>query len=124
MRLALVIAGGGLGTVARYFVGLWMAGRFSADFPWATLSVNVAGAFLIGLLATMADENGAIGADARAFLIIGILGGFTTFSSFALEWWRLAEGGNSTNAVLYIAASLVLSGVAVTAGIVLGRAVA
>ena len=61
MRLLLVLAGGGLGSAMRYLVGVWLRTRFGEAFPWGTLAVNVAGSFLIGLLATLADEAGSLG---------------------------------------------------------------
>jgi CrcB protein len=124
MRLALVIAGGGLGSMARYLVGLWVAERLGTGFPWGTLSINVAGSFLIGLMATLADEAGKIGAEPRVFLVVGVLGGFTTFSSFALESSRLVEGGDPLRSALYVNASLAFSGAAVVSGIALGRILA
>ena len=90
MRFLLVLAGGALGSGARYLVSLWMVDRLGSAFPWGTLSVNVVGSFLIGLLATLADEFGAVSPDTRVFLIVGLLGGFTTFSSLSLETLRLA----------------------------------
>lgn len=91
MRLLLVFLGGAVGSSARYLVATWMADVFGAAFPWGTLTVNGAGSFLIGLLATLADEFGVLGPEPRVFLVVGVLGGFTTFSSFTLETWRLAE---------------------------------
>ena len=85
MRLLLVLLGGGLGSAARYLVAVWMADRFGPFFPWGTLTVNILGSLLIGLLATLADELGSLGPEVRLFLIVGVLGGFTTFSSFSLE---------------------------------------
>ncbi|MHB8577958.1 MAG: fluoride efflux transporter FluC [Dehalococcoidia bacterium] len=70
-----------------------------------TLSVNVIGGFIIGLLATFADELGRIGPDERLLLVVGVLGGFTTFSSFTLETWRLAENSELGRASLYVLAS-------------------
>ena len=66
-----------------------------AGFPWGTLFVNIAGSFAIGLLAALVSADGQrlLGADARAFAIVGVLGGFTTFSSFSLETLELARGG-------------------------------
>ncbi len=124
MRLALVIAGGGLGSAGRYLVGLWMVQHASTAFPWGTLSVNVVGSFLIGLLATLADESGTFGADMRLFLIAGVLGGFTTFSAFSLESWRLLEQGDPTRSLVYIGGSVGLGLAAAVAGVALARAIA
>ena len=90
-----VALGGALGSVARYAVALGAARWLGAAFPWGTLIVNVTGSFAIGLLAALvaADGRPALGNDARAFVIVGILGGFTTFSAFSLETLTLARSG-------------------------------
>ncbi len=108
-----VALGGALGSVARYAVSLGAARWLGTGFPWGTLAVNVAGSFAIGLLAALVASDGrpALGADARAFVTIGILGGFTTFSSFSLETLTLARSGAlgaaAANAALSLAACLV-----------------
>ena len=122
MRFLIVLAGGGLGSLARYSVGLWVVNTFGSSFPLGTVLVNVTGSFLIGLIATLADESGAIGSQARLFLVVGILGGFTTFSSFSLEAWRLAEEGAAIRAILYVCLNLLLGGAAAIAGVLLARA--
>jgi CrcB protein len=122
MRLVLVLTGGALGSGGRYLVSLWMADRFGAAFPWGTLTVNVAGSFLIGLLATVADELGGIGPDGRVFLIAGMLGGFTTFSSFSLETLRLAQDNEMGRAAANVAVNLALGLCAVVLGVAAGRA--
>ncbi len=122
MRFLIVLAGGGLGSLARYSVGLWVVNTFGSSFPLGTVLVNVTGSFLIGLIATLADESGAIGSQARLFLVVGILGGFTTFSSFSLEAWRLAEEGDAIRAILYVSLNLLLGGAAAIAGVLLARA--
>jgi CrcB protein len=122
-RVALVAAGGAAGSVGRYVVGLYAAQRFGASFPWGTLTVNVVGSFFIGLIATLADEAGVIGPEPRLLLILGVLGGFTTFSSFSLDTLRLLEDGEVLRAGLYLAASLAGALLAAAAGIALGRGV-
>ncbi|MER3420274.1 MAG: fluoride efflux transporter CrcB [Chloroflexota bacterium] len=122
MRLVLVLLGGGLGSLARYLTGLWLADRLGAAFPWGTLAVNVLGSFLIGLIATLADERGGIGPQARLLLVTGVLGGFTTFSAFSLETWRLLEQNEVGRAALNVLATLLLSFTAVVLGVAAGRA--
>lgn len=122
MRLLLVLAGGALGSGARYLIALWMAARFGAVFPWGTLTVNVLGSFLIGLIATFADEHGALSANLRVLLIVGLLGGFTTFSSFSIETLRLIESDTPIRAAVYVAGSLVLTLGAAMIGVAVGRA--
>lgn len=121
MRWLLVLAGGALGSAGRYAVALWVAGRFGAGFPWGTLAVNVTGSFLIGLLATLADERGAIAPEARVFLVVGVLGGFTTFSSFSLETLRLVDHGDTARALLNVAGSLFFAFAAAALGIAVAR---
>jgi fluoride exporter len=113
-----------LGSGARYLLGLWMLERFGGTFPWGTLAVNVTGSFLIGVLATLADERGAIGPSPRTFLIVGVLGGFTTFSSFSMETLRLWEAFGPGRALLNVAANGALGLGAAVAGVAAGRALA
>lgn len=122
MRLLLVLAGGAMGSAGRYLIQLWASDHLGAAFPWGTLTVNVVGGFLIGLIATLADEAGSIGPDARVFLIIGVLGGFTTFSSFSLDSLRLVEHNELGRAALYVLGSVTLSLAAAATGIAAGRA--
>lgn len=121
MNLLFVLAGGALGSGARYLVSTWMADRFGIAFPWGTLTVNVVGSFIIGVIATLADELGSVGPNARIFLVVGVLGGFTTFSSFSLETLRLAEQDELTRAAGNIAANLVLAVGAAFLGIIAVR---
>ncbi len=101
LAAGLVFLGGGLGSVARYALAEALRpGRpTTGDFPWATLLVNLAGAATIGLLAPrLADRE-----PARLLLAVGVLGGFTTFSTFALEAARLAQAGHWGRAAAYVA---------------------
>ncbi len=90
-----VAIGGALGSVARYACSAVALRWFGAGFPWGTLFVNVSGSFAIGLLAALmtADGRPLLGNDARAFAMIGVLGGFTTFSAFSLETLNLIRSG-------------------------------
>ena len=117
-----VALGGALGSVARYAVSLGTLRWLGGAFPWGTLIVNVAGSFAIGLLAALVSADGrpALGGDARAFVMVGILGGFTTFSSFSLETLNLARGGELGAAAANVGLSLVLC----LAGVWLGFATA
>lgn len=121
MRLLLVLLGGALGSGARYLIGVWMLERYGGAFPWGTLTVNVLGSFFIGLIATVADEWGTIGPQARVFLVVGVLGGFTTFSSFSLETLRLWEQHGSGRALLYVAVSGGVGLAAAVLGVACGR---
>ena len=110
--------GGALGSMARYWCAGYVAERIGMEFPWGTLTVNVAGSFLIGLLATAtaADGRFLLGVDARQFLMIGILGGYTTFSSFSLQTLSLAREGDWLRAGGNIVLSVALCLVAVWLG--------
>lgn len=105
-----VALGGALGSVARFACAGLAARWVGLGFPWGTLFVNVTGSFAIGLLASLAAPDGRpwLGTDARAFVIVGVLGGFTTFSSFSLETLTLARNGSVGGAGIYVGASLVL----------------
>lgn len=120
-RILLVALGGAVGSVLRYLVGLWAGQTLDPTFPWGTMSVNIVGCFMIGALATLADEVGVIGPEARTLLIVGVLGGFTTFSSFALETQRLIEAKEMVYMALYVAGSLGISFLATLLGIGLIR---
>jgi CrcB protein len=121
VRWLILFAGGGVGAVLRFALALWVDERAQVSFPWGTLAVNVSGCFAIGLLATFADEHRVLTPAMRLFLIAGVLGGFTTFSTFGLETWRLVEDGLGGTAIANIAASFAASLAAVIVGVVLGR---
>jgi CrcB protein len=108
-KILLVGLGGAAGSIARYLTGTWVqAVSKSVDFPYGTLSVNLLGCFLIGALSQLADARGAFTSEARALLFIGVLGGFTTFSSFGNETINLVRSGQMGNALLNVAANVVL----------------
>jgi CrcB protein len=116
-NVLLVALGGAVGAVARYGVGLGAARWFGLAFPWGTLIVNVSGGLAMGLLAArFGPEQEAV----RLALGVGVLGGFTTFSAFSLETVRLMEHQPGL-AMLYVAASVILSVGACWAGLMLGR---
>jgi CrcB protein len=95
MTVLWVALGGALGSVARYAFSGVAVRWLGAGFPYGTLFVNVTGSLTIGLLAALVSSGGRplLGADARAFLLVGVLGGFTTFSSYAYDTVVLARGG-------------------------------
>ena len=118
MNWLLVLAGGALGAGLRYGASQLLAG------PVATLVVNVLGCLGIGVLAGYGVHLGTLGTNFRLFLLVGVLGGFTTFSAFALNTLLLLERGELLTAGLYVAASVGLSFLAVFAGLWLVKAVA
>ena len=117
----LVFAGGGIGASARY----WLSGavyRFlSSDFPYGNLVVNITGCFAIGLLMTLMEERFLSEPALRIFLTIGILGGFTTFSSFSYESIQLLQNGGQTIAMANILANMVIGFTATWLGMMLVR---
>ena len=122
-RLFIVAAGGALGAVARYGVGVWATRLFpTAQWPWATLAVNVVGGLLMGLLAGwLALRGGVHGESLRLFAAVGVLGGFTTFSAFSLEAALMIERRQLAMASGYVAASAVLSIAALFLGLMVAR---
>jgi CrcB protein len=117
----LLFVGGGLGASLRFALATWVDTRAPVSFPWGTLAVNAAGCFAIGLLATFADEHHVLSPGARLFLVAGVLGGFTTFSTFGLETWTLVEDGALRLAIANAIGSVVVALVAVIAGVVIAR---
>jgi CrcB protein len=104
-----VAIGGALGSVARFAVGNYAAQWHSGGFPWGTLIVNVTGSFVIGLFAALTGPGGRwpVSLDSRQFFMVGICGGYTTFSSFSLQTLDLARDGHMTGAATNIGLSLV-----------------
>lgn len=116
-----VALGGALGSVSRYLLGTWTQTLSkSLDFPYGTLTVNLIGCFIIGVLAELAETRGAFTPESRAFLFVGILGGFTTFSSFGNDTINLLRDGEVFNALVNIGANVIVGLFLVW----LGRAVA
>jgi CrcB protein len=121
VQLLIIGLGGFVGTVLRYVMGgLVQSGAGSSLFPWGTLSINVLGCFGIGLLAELSEARGFLRPEMRGFLMVGILGGFTTFSAFANETVNAMR-----DAAMMIAAVNVLTSVALGLGAVwAGRIIA
>jgi len=124
-RLLVVCLGGFLGTGARYGLNGWVAHRFGETFPWGTLTVNVAGSFAVGLLyfACGPDSPWIVSATTRQFLLAGVLGGFTTFSSFSIQTLNLLKDGELAAAGGNLIGSVVLGLLAAFAGDALARAI-
>lgn len=108
-RIVLVGIGGAVGSVLRYLVSGWVQNASgSVSFPYGTLAVNVIGCFVIGVLSYLADARGLLTPELRALFVFGVLGGFTTFSSFGNETMALVRDGEMGHAFVNIAASLLL----------------
>jgi CrcB protein len=118
-----VAAGGAIGASARYFTGIGV-GRLLGlgGFPYGTLIVNVSGCFIMGLLIGAMALFWSVGNDLRAFLTVGILGGFTTFSAFSADVLLLIERHDYAGAAIYLTASVGLSIAAVFLGVAIVRA--
>ncbi|NGO63056.1 fluoride efflux transporter CrcB [Rhizobium daejeonense] len=123
MQIVLVATGGAVGSVLRYVVGLGAMKLLGSSFPWGTLTVNVVGCFGIGVLAELIVARFGGSADLRLLLITGFLGGFTTFSAFALDAVSLFERGAAFSSFVYLASSIVVSIAATVAGMLLMRSV-
>ena len=122
MHLLLIGIGGFAGAVARYAVDGLVTARTGGAFPYGTLAVNLSGSVLIGVLFAVTIERGLVSAELRGPLMIGFVGAYTTFSTLALETWRLGEDGAWLLAVANMGASAVLGVAAVIAGLAIGRA--
>lgn len=120
----LVAIGGAFGSVCRYLVGIGAGRLLGADFPFGTLTVNIVGSFAMGLFIELLAVRLDGSEPFRLFIAVGILGGFTTLSSFSLDTIVLFERGAVTAAVAYVGASILLSLAALVAGLHIVRAFA
>jgi CrcB protein len=120
MQLGILLAvalGGALGSLLRYFVAGAVQSATWPGFPWGIFVVNITGGFAMGLIVELSALKLNLTPEVRAFLTIGILGGYTTFSTFSLDSALLIERGNYSGAALYIAGSALLSILALFAGL-------
>jgi CrcB protein len=124
MGYVLVFVGGGLGSMLRHAVNVGAARLFGFGFPFGTFIVNVTGSLVMGLIAGWFALRGDASQSWRLFLTTGILGGYTTFSSFSLDAALLYERGAVGLAALYVAASVVLSIAGLFAGLWIVRTLA
>lgn len=119
-----VALGGAIGSAARYGVNVWAGRMLGSEFPWHTFIVNVVGCFAMGVLVELMALKLNIGNETRAFLTTGILGGFTTFSAYSLDFAVLVERKSYSTALAYGTGSVALSLIAVFAGLSLVRTLA
>ncbi len=120
-QLLAVAAGGALGALLRYGMSLGVHGLLGRGFPYGTLTVNVTGSLAMGVLYVLLLERSALGPEWRLALLVGLLGSFTTFSSFAIETLVLVEEGAPWRALANVLASVVTCLVACWAGLWIGR---
>ena len=121
IRYLLVVIGGGTGALARYVAASAIMTRFGGKFPLGTLVINVTGSFLIGFLMTILTERFKLDPNWRLLLVVGFLGGYTTFSSFEWETYSSVREGGLWTGMLNVVSSVMLGYVAVTLGSVLAR---
>ncbi len=119
-RVAVLAIGGAMGVNARYWLSVAMDARVGRGFPWATFAINVSGAFALGLLATLM-ARWRPDHPARLAVLVGFLGGFTTFSTFAMESARLWSDGAFGRSIAYMGGSVAAGFVAVVLGSAVGR---
>jgi CrcB protein len=116
---AIVALGGGLGAMARFAAGTWIIRLLGSQFPWGTFVVNVTGSFCIGLAMVLLTERFQPHPYWRLFLVVGFLGGYTTFSSFEYETMQAITSGGRATGVLYVAGSVLVGYAAVWLGTLL-----
>ncbi len=118
-RYVVVLAGAGLGGLMRYALGTWIMAKYGGRFPLGTFLINVSGAFLIGLLMAVLTERMHPHPNWRLFLVVGVLGGYTTFSSFEYETYQAVRDGARAMGLLYLTGSVLAGYLAVWLGAVL-----
>lgn len=121
MNLLLVALGGAVGASARYLLGGFVHDLAGADFPYGTFVVNLVGCVLFGAVAGLGDERFVVGPATRTFLLIGIIGGFTTFSSYTFETFGLLRDAQYVRALANAAGQVVLGLIGLWAGYVGAR---
>lgn len=126
-KLALVAAGGGIGSMLRWLLAEWSLQRYGPAFPWGTFIVNISGAFLIGLVMGVLLQRGTVGASGaglswKLLLCSGLIGGYTTFSALAWESLSLMESGAYGRAAFNLFGTVLIGMLAVWLGAQLGRA--
>lgn len=120
--LLMVVAGAGIGGGLRYALGGWMAQRWGTSFPWHTFAINVSGALLLGVLMGLSVDRDLVSAPWRLFVGVGLLGGYTTFSTLSYESMALLERGLVLDGIGNMFGSGLAGLVAVLAGLAIGRA--
>ncbi|HVB64196.1 MAG TPA: fluoride efflux transporter CrcB [Nitrolancea sp.] len=121
MNTLLVAIGGAIGAVGRYLIGGWVQSLAGTGFPLGTFFVNVTGSLIIGVILGLV-ERGALSGQARLLLAVGLMGGYTTFSSFSYDNLGLLQAGETGRFLINITAQLVLGLFAAYLGVVLTRA--
>jgi fluoride exporter len=123
MKYLMVGIGGAFGSVLRFWMGSYIGGRFGSRFPYGTFVINVTGSFLIGMILAIMAEKTQWSDNWRYLVPIGFIGGYTTFSAFEYETFRLFQDGQILTAGFNVALSVVVGFVGVWAGAVAGRSI-
>ena len=118
-RYFVVLAGAGIGGLSRYVAGTWIMAKYGGRFPLGTFVINITGSLLIGVLMTLLTERLQPHPNWRLFLVVGILGGYTTFSSFEYELYQAVRDGARWMGMLYLTGSVVLGYLGVWLGALL-----
>ena len=121
VTLLLVGLGGALGSMARYMFSTLISRLVPSLFPFGTFAVNVVGCVLFGIIVGLAEQRSVFRPEARAFLLIGVLGGFTTFSTFAFESFQLLRDGQFISAAVNVVGQVIAGVVGLWAGFVFSR---
>ena len=121
LNMIVIALGAAIGANLRYGLSFWAAQRWGATFPYGTLIINVIGSFVIGLVLVLATSRISLSEPMRLLLVTGLLGGFTTFSSFSFETYMLVTTGSIVEAGLYVLGSFGLGMLAVFLGAGIGR---
>src|SRR5271170_4490684 len=120
MGVLFVALGGAIGSTVRYLVTGWFAARFGLAFPYGTFVINVTGSFIIGFFLAVAQERVSLSGYWRLFFAVGVVGGYTTFSTFEYEAVRLLQEGQMLLAASYLVGSVMLGAIGAVAGIAVG----
>ncbi len=123
LKYVMVGVGGCLGSILRFWVGSYIGSRLGTRFPYGTFVVNVTGSFLIGLVFALLTARTQWSPNWRYLIPIGFIGGYTTFSSFEYETFRIIHDGQIGMGFLYVALSVIVGFVAVWGGVMTGRAI-
>ena len=121
LQILAIATGGAVGAVLRFSMSNGVYRILGRDFPYGTMTVNVLGSFIMGILFTLMVDRLAVSTELRSGILVGVLGAFTTFSSFSLETMALVEDGEPMKAILNIVLSVVLCLSATWLGLSLGR---
>jgi CrcB protein len=123
LKYLMVGLGGCLGSILRFWLGSYIGGRLGSRFPYGTFVINVTGSFLIGMILTILAEKTQWSPNWRFLIPIGFIGGYTTFSTFEYETFRLVQDGQMVTAMLNVVGSVVIGFAGVWAGVVAGRSI-